>query len=94
MVDRPAAAARFLILGSASPEWLRQSSESLAGWIYCHELSGFALDEVGIAATDRLWRRGGFPAAFLAASDAASAAAIRSTVAMACLKKRLNPAHR
>jgi uncharacterized protein len=73
LADRPQSSARFLVLGSASPTLLQQSSESLAGRIHYHELGGFALDEVGQYATERLWRRGGFPPAFLAASDAASA---------------------
>jgi uncharacterized protein len=73
LADRPERPARFLVLGSASPHLLRQSSESLAGRIYYHELGGFALDEVGVAARDRLWLRGGFPSSFLAESDAASA---------------------
>src|SRR5262245_6502244 len=73
LADRPQHPARFLVLGSASPTLLQQSSESLAGRIHYHELGGFALDEVGLAATERLWLRGGFPAAFLAQSEAASA---------------------
>jgi uncharacterized protein len=73
LADRPQSPARFLVLGSASPMLLQQSSESLAGRIHYHELGGFALDEVGQDATARLWRRGGFPPAFLATSDAASA---------------------
>jgi uncharacterized protein len=72
LADRPRKPARFLILGSASPELLRQSSESLAGRIAYHELSGFTLDEVGIAGQDRLWLRGSFPRSFLARSDAQS----------------------
>src|SRR5207237_3853631 len=40
---------------------------------YYHELGGFALDEVGVAAAEQLWLRGGFPPAFLAESDVASA---------------------
>jgi uncharacterized protein len=66
LVDRPGAETKFLVLGSASPDLLRQSSESLAGRIGYHQLRGFALDEVGSAALDRLWVRGGFPRAFLA----------------------------
>jgi predicted AAA+ superfamily ATPase len=73
LADRPQSPARFLVLGSASPTLLQQSSESLAGRIHYHELGGFALDEVGRDATERLWRWGGFPPAFLTASDAASA---------------------
>ncbi|MBI2403300.1 MAG: ATP-binding protein, partial [Gemmatimonadetes bacterium] len=68
LVDRPGAPARFLVLGSASPDLLRQSAETLAGRIAYHELGGLALDEVGIAALDRLWLRGGFPRAYLARS--------------------------
>lgn len=64
---------KFLLLGSASPDLLRQSSESLAGRIAYYELPGFALDEVGSPALDELWVRGGFPRAFLAESDRHSA---------------------
>ena len=67
--DRPARPARFLILGSASPEMLRQSSESLAGRVAYHELGGFSLEDVGLGKADRLWLRGGFPRAFLARSE-------------------------
>lgn len=73
LVDREGANARFLILGSASPSLLRQSSETLAGRIVYHELPGFALDEVGADALAPLWLRGGFPRSFLAADDEASA---------------------
>ena len=47
LVDEPRAARRFLVLGSASPDLLRQTSETLAGRIAYHELAGFTLDEVG-----------------------------------------------
>ena len=66
--DRPRKAARFLVLGSASPELLRQSSESLAGRITYHELPGLTLDEVGVRHLDRLWLRGSFPRSFVARS--------------------------
>lgn len=66
LADRPRRPARFLILGSASPELLRQTAESLAGRIYYHELNGFSLDEVGISNHKRLWLRGGFPRSYLA----------------------------
>ena len=72
LVDRPGGQARFLVLGSVSPELLRQSSESLAGRIAFHELGGFTLGEVGEKKLDRLWLRGGFPRAFLARSERAS----------------------
>lgn len=72
LADRRPLPARFLVLGSASPVLLKQSSESLAGRIQYYQLGGFALDEIGPGAVQQLWRRGSFPAAFLAASEAAS----------------------
>jgi uncharacterized protein len=74
LVDRPQNEARFLILGSASPELLRQGSETLAGRIAFHELDGLAADEVGVELMDTLWLRGGFPRAYLAPTDDDSAA--------------------
>jgi predicted AAA+ superfamily ATPase len=47
LADRPRTPARLLVLGSASPDLLRQGSESLAGRIAFHELDGFGLEEVG-----------------------------------------------
>ncbi|MBI4950414.1 MAG: ATP-binding protein [Myxococcales bacterium] len=73
LVDRPGCAARFLVLGSAAPALLRQSAESLAGRIAYHPLEGFHLAEVGASELPALWLRGGFPRAFLAASDAGAA---------------------
>lgn len=72
LADRPRGPARFLVLGSASPELLRQGSESLAGRIVYHELGGFSLDEVGVKNYNRLWLRGGFPRSYLASSDTTS----------------------
>ena len=72
IVDRPENKARFLILGSASPTLLRQSSESLAGRIEVLEMSGFSLAECGFSEMDTLWIRGGFPRSFLARSEADS----------------------
>ena len=72
LVDRPDHGARFLILGSASPELLRQSSESLAGRINYYELPGFDLAETGGPAMNDLWVRGGFPRSFLAPEEEAS----------------------
>lgn len=69
LADREGQPARFLVLGSAGPELLRQSSESLAGRIEILELSGFQVQEVGCGALETLWLRGGFPRSFLAASD-------------------------
>ena len=74
LVDRPGNPARFLILGSADPKLLRQSSESLAGRIVYHELPPFALDETGSDSMHRLWVRGGFPRSFLAAAEEESRA--------------------
>ena len=72
LADRKPLPARFLILGSASPELLRQSSESLAGRIGLVEMGGFSLSEVGAKDLRRLWWRGRFPRPFLARSEAAS----------------------
>lgn len=73
LVDRDENPARFLVLGSAGPDLLRQSAESLAGRIEYIELGGFGVDEVGVARMPELWVRGGFPLSFLADSDAESA---------------------
>ena len=70
--DRPRSGAKFLILGSASPELIQGSAESLAGRIAYHELHGFSLRDIGIQNAEKLWVRGGFPAAYLAATNAAS----------------------
>ncbi|HEX9729828.1 MAG TPA: ATP-binding protein [Gemmatimonadales bacterium] len=72
LADEPGTRRRFLVLGSASPELLRQGAETLAGRIAYHELHGFRLDEVGLGQLPRRWLRGGFPRAFLAPSEAAS----------------------
>jgi predicted AAA+ superfamily ATPase len=72
LADRSDSPARFLILGSASPHLLRQSSESLAGRIAYLELHGFTPEEVGADRLERLWLRGRFPRSFLAADDAES----------------------
>ena len=67
---------RFLILGSASPGLVRQSSETLAGRIVYHELSPISLDEIGPESlhVETVWRRGGCPLSLLASSDADSLA--------------------
>jgi len=69
LADRPRHPARFLVLGSASPDLLRQASETLAGRIAYHELGGFSVEDVGPARADRLWLRGGFPRSFLARTE-------------------------
>ena len=72
LVDRPRIATRFLVLGSTSPDLLRQSSESLAGRIAYHTLNGFNLSETGATNQDRLWLRGGFPLSYLESSNSRS----------------------
>ena len=72
LADRRPRPARFLVLGSASPSLLRQSSESLAGRIAYYELPGLSLAETGPKNIDLLWLRGGFPLSFTARSHAAS----------------------
>ncbi len=69
LADRRPLPARFLVLGSTSPELLRQSSETLAGRVETLALSVFALDEVGSPRLQRHWRRGGYPPAYLARSE-------------------------
>lgn len=71
LADRADAPARFLILGSAAPELLKHTAESLAGRVVFHELGGLELSEIAssISAPDWLdtrWLRGGFPRALLA----------------------------
>ena len=63
---------RFLLLGSASMELLRQSGESLAGRIAYIELFPFGVLEIETRSIDQLWVRGGFPDSFLAKNDAHS----------------------
>ena len=72
LADRPRRPARFVVLGSASPALLRQSSESLAGRIAHYELGGFTLEELPGSKRDPLWRRGGFPRSYLARTEAES----------------------
>jgi hypothetical protein len=72
LADRRPAKARFLVLGSASPQLLRQSAESLAGRIAYHFLPGLSLKEVQTKNAGKLWLRGGFPRAFLARSEPSS----------------------
>jgi uncharacterized protein len=73
LADRRPLPARFLLLGSASPELVRSSSETLAGRTAFVPMSGFDLREAGGATrARRLWLRGGFPRSFLAAGEEAS----------------------
>jgi uncharacterized protein len=63
---------RVLVLGSAAPELLHQSSETLAGRIAFHDLTPLTLDETGVTTLDELWLRGGFPRSFLARDEPTS----------------------
>jgi uncharacterized protein len=72
LADRRPRKARFLILGSAAGDLLRQSSESLAGRVEYVTLGGFTLAETGVAALEKLWRRGGFPRSFVARTETES----------------------
>ncbi len=69
LADRDPLPAKFLILGSASPELQRASAESLAGRLETISINGFTLAEVGAKALARHWLRGGFPLSFLAPSE-------------------------
>lgn len=70
LADRPGTPARFLILGSASPELVKGAGETLAGRVSFVDIAGFSLLEVGLDELPKRWWRGGFPRAFLAGSDA------------------------
>lgn len=74
LVDRKGYEGQFLILGSASGDLLRQSSETLAGRMETLTLSGFNLGELGYESMARHWLRGGFPLSYLAATDTDSMA--------------------
>ena len=65
---------RFLILGSASPDIIKNASESLAGRIEFVDLQGFDILETGTDKLNQLWLRGGFPLSYLANSEEDSTA--------------------
>ena len=69
LVDRPENQARFLILGSASPDLVKNVSETLAGRVEFVELSGFDIREAGADAWQALWLHGGFPRSYITDSD-------------------------
>jgi uncharacterized protein len=69
LVDQNRTPSRFLVLGSASPDLIRNASESLAGRIIYHELRPFGLQEVGAGEFRRLWLGGGYPGSYLAPDD-------------------------
>ena len=74
LADRNPLTARFLVLGSASPALLRQSSESLAGRLEVIDIAGLTLAEIGTENSEKHWRRGGFPRSVLARSESDSLA--------------------
>jgi len=80
LADRIDSPAKFLLLGSASPELIRRSSETLAGRVEFTFLHGFDLRETGTEEWKRLWRRGGFPRAYLAETEEDAAAWLESFI--------------
>ena len=70
LIDRDDRRGQYLLLGSASPALLRQTSETLLGRVEVIEITGLDMQEVGADNASRLWLRGGFPPAYTAASDA------------------------
>ncbi len=80
LADRKGTPARFLMLGSASGDLLRQRSESLAGRMEYVTIGGFTLSELSASAEPQLWRRGGFPLSYLAKTETESLAWRKSFV--------------
>jgi len=80
LADRKGTPSRFLMLGSASGDLLRQSSESLAGRMEYVTIGGFTLSELSASAEPQLWRRGGFPLSYLAKTETDSLAWRKSFV--------------
>jgi len=69
LADRRPLPARFLLLGSASPDLIQGVSESLAGRVEFVEMGGFVPADVGHDQTRRLWLRGGLPLSYLSETD-------------------------
>src|SRR5436309_9550941 len=69
LADRQPSPCRFLLLGSASPNLMKRSSETLAGRVHIVDMSGFTLAETGFERQSELWMRGGFPKSFLAENE-------------------------
>jgi len=69
LADRIPLPAKFLILGSASPNLIKDAAESLAGRVERIRIGGFSLEEVGQKNSEQLWLRGGLPCSFLANTD-------------------------
>ena len=80
LCDETGSPGQFVVLGSASPALLRQSSETLAGRIGFIELTPFVEEEIGAENQSRLWMRGGFPRSYLAPSDEMSRAWLDSFI--------------
>lgn len=72
LLDRPRPAAKFLLLGSASPDIVRGVSETLAGRLGFVDISGFDISEIPPGDWRKLWLRGGFPRSLLARNNNAS----------------------
>ncbi len=72
LIDENRVPGRFIVLGSASAELIKKSSDSLAGRIGYYELTPFLQTEIGATKRDQLWLRGGFPDSFGAPSEALS----------------------
>lgn len=69
LADRTDFPAKFLILGSASPDIMKQTSESLAGRVSFIDMSGFDMEETGAENLQKLWFRGSFPRSYLSADN-------------------------
>jgi predicted AAA+ superfamily ATPase len=74
LVNRQPLPARFLVLSSASPALLRQSSETLAGRLETVLVEGCRLGDLGTARQERHWQRGGFPLFYAARRETDSVA--------------------
>jgi len=72
LADRLPLPCRFLLLGSASPDLMKKSSETLAGRVHFVDMTGFTLAETGVKRQSELWVRGGFPKSFLAQDEPGS----------------------
>ncbi len=69
LIDEQREPGRFILLGSASPDLIRKSADSLAGRIGYLELTPFYLGEIDSDELQKLWIRGGFPLSFLAKTE-------------------------
>lgn len=69
LIDERREPGRFILLGSASPDLIRNSADTLAGRIGYLQLTPFSLEEVDDSELEKLWIRGGFPLSFLAKTD-------------------------